>query len=227
MMDNQDNTAQDLNVNATAAAGVYGGIIAAATAITTVWMGLNGGCTHDEAQAFLASTIKTLTPGDAAPANVQAGPKLSAAEIRKSITPDALISFIDGKPYKTLKRHLTTHGLDPAGYRAKYGLPADYPIVSEKYSAARSELARTLGLGQSRKGTDKADTAAAETTASPEAGKKLAGPRNKPKAGKAAAKPAKTAEQAANEAAREADAAVFEEPTRDTSDSQVEETAAA
>ena len=227
MMDNQDNTAQDLNVNATAAAGVYGGIIAAATAITTAWMGLNGGCTHDEAQAFLASTIKTLTPGDAAPANVQAGPKLSAAEIRKSITPDALISFIDGKPYKTLKRHLTTHGLDPAGYRAKYGLPADYPIVSEKYSAARSELARMLGLGQSRKGTDKADTAAAETTASPEAGKKLAGPRNKPKAGKAAAKPAKTAEQAANEAAREADAAVFEEPTRDTSDSQVEETAAA
>ncbi|WP_312886103.1 MucR family transcriptional regulator [Methylorubrum rhodinum] len=77
--------------------------------------------------------------------------KASSAQIKKSITPDALISFIDGKPYKTLKRHLTTHGLDIEGYRRRYGLPSDYPTVSANYSAARSALAKDLGLGQQRR----------------------------------------------------------------------------
>ena len=77
--------------------------------------------------------------------------KATAAQIRKSITPDALISFLDGKPYKTLKRHLSTHGLDFETYRARYGLPADYPTVSANYSAARSALAKNLGLGQQRR----------------------------------------------------------------------------
>lgn len=70
--------------------------------------------------------------------------KMTPAQIRRSITPDALISFIDGKPYKTLKRHLTKHGLDMAGYRQRYGLPVDYPATAASYSAARSALARTL-----------------------------------------------------------------------------------
>ncbi|KQO89407.1 MucR family transcriptional regulator [Methylobacterium sp. Leaf90] len=74
--------------------------------------------------------------------------KPSTAQIRKSITPDALISFIDGKPYKMLKRHLTTHGLDPQGYRQRYGLPADYPMTAAGYSARRAEVARAAGLGR-------------------------------------------------------------------------------
>lgn len=73
------------------------------------------------------------------------------AQIKKSITPDALISFIDGKSYKTLRRHLTTHGYTPQSYRARFGLPADYPLVSANYSATRSELAKSLGLGQQRR----------------------------------------------------------------------------
>ena len=77
--------------------------------------------------------------------------KATTAQIKKSITPDALISFIDGKPYKTLKRHLTTHGLDFETYRRRYGLPTDYPTVSANYSAARSALAKDLGLGQQRR----------------------------------------------------------------------------
>ncbi len=77
--------------------------------------------------------------------------KATPAQIRKSITPDALISFIDGKPYKTLKRHLSTHGLDFDGYRTRYGLPADYPTVAASYSEARSALAKSLGLGSQRK----------------------------------------------------------------------------
>jgi len=77
--------------------------------------------------------------------------KATSGQIKKSITPDALISFIDGKPYKTLKRHLTTHGLDFETYRRRYGLPNDYPTVAANYSAARSALAKDLGLGQQRR----------------------------------------------------------------------------
>ena len=81
--------------------------------------------------------------------------KLTLAEIKKSITPEALISFEDGKPYKTLRRHLTLRGLSPEAYRAKHGLPVDYPMTSVSYSAQRSELARALGLGQRRRGQSK------------------------------------------------------------------------
>lgn len=75
----------------------------------------------------------------------------TSAQVRKSITPDALISFEDGKPYKTLRRHLTLRGLSPEAYREKWGLPADYPMTAPSYSAQRSELARSLGLGQQRR----------------------------------------------------------------------------
>lgn len=72
----------------------------------------------------------------------------SPAQIRKSITPNALISFEDGKAYKTLKRHLSVRGLTPAQYREKWGLARDYPMVAPSYSAQRSNLAKTLGLGR-------------------------------------------------------------------------------
>jgi predicted transcriptional regulator len=77
--------------------------------------------------------------------------RLTSAQIRKSITPDALISFEDGKPYKVLKRHLTTLGMSLAGYKGKWGLPKDYPTTAASYSARRSEMAKALGLGQVRK----------------------------------------------------------------------------
>ncbi|GEP06839.1 MucR family transcriptional regulator [Methylobacterium oxalidis] len=75
--------------------------------------------------------------------------KPTPAEIKRSVKPDTLISFIDGKPYKLLKRHLKKNGLDPASYRARYGLPADYPMVAPSYAAQRSELAKASGLGVS------------------------------------------------------------------------------
>lgn len=74
--------------------------------------------------------------------------KPSAAQIRKSVTDDGIVSFIDGKTYKTLKRHLTSHGLDPRSYRERYGLPADYPMVAPAYAAQRSALAKQIGLGR-------------------------------------------------------------------------------
>jgi predicted transcriptional regulator len=74
--------------------------------------------------------------------------KPSAAQIRKSITEEGIVSFLDGKTYKTLKRHLTTYGLEPRSYRDRYGLPADYPMVAPAYAAQRSALAKQIGLGR-------------------------------------------------------------------------------
>jgi predicted transcriptional regulator len=75
-----------------------------------------------------------------------------AVPIRKSVTPDYIISLEDGKKFKSLKRHLSTHpGLTPDEYRAKWGLPADYPMVAPNYAAARSALAKTMGLGRKPK----------------------------------------------------------------------------
>jgi predicted transcriptional regulator len=74
--------------------------------------------------------------------------KPTAAQIRKSISDEGIVSFIDGKPYKTLKRHLTKHGLTPQAYRQRYGLPADYPMVAPGYAAQRSALAKEIGLGR-------------------------------------------------------------------------------
>jgi len=73
-----------------------------------------------------------------------------AVSIRRSITPDYLISLEDGKQYRSLKRHLAGRGLTPEQYRDKWGLPRDYPMVAPNYSAQRSELARSMGLGQRR-----------------------------------------------------------------------------
>src|SRR3954452_24925803 len=74
--------------------------------------------------------------------------------IRKSITPDHLISLEDGKPYRSLTRHLAKRGLTPEAYRAKWGLPPSYPMVAPNYSQRRSELAKALGLGQRRRRTE-------------------------------------------------------------------------
>ena len=76
-------------------------------------------------------------------------PKHPAVPIRKSITPEYLICLEDGKKFKSLKRHLGTHGLTPDQYRAKWKLPADYPVVAPDYAATRSALAKAIALGQS------------------------------------------------------------------------------
>jgi predicted transcriptional regulator len=100
--------------------------------------------------ATLHSALQGLATG--APQATREQPevrKATPSQIRQSITPDALISFVDGKPYKTLKRHLTSHGLHPGSYRQRYGLPKDYPMVAVNYGARRSALAKAIGLGQS------------------------------------------------------------------------------
>ncbi|TXN14690.1 MucR family transcriptional regulator [Methylobacterium sp. WL122] len=99
--------------------------------------------------ASVHAALAALANG--APAEAAGPEKPTPAEIKRSISPDALISFVDGKRYKTLKRHLTTNGLTFEEYRTRYGLPSNYPSTAPSYSAQRSELARSLGLGQQRK----------------------------------------------------------------------------
>lgn len=91
--------------------------------------------------------------------------KATPAEIRKSIKPDGLISFIDGKSYKTLKRHLTKHGITMEEYRERFGLPRDYPSTAASYSAQRSALAKSLGLGNQRRNAAAKVAMVAETIA--------------------------------------------------------------
>lgn len=78
---------------------------------------------------------------------------IPAVARKKSITPDYIICLEDGKKFKQLKRHLRTHyNLTPEEYREKWGLAPDYPMVAPNYAAARSQLAKQMGLGQRRKG---------------------------------------------------------------------------
>ncbi len=71
----------------------------------------------------------------------------SQVEVRKSIRPDGLVSFIDGRTYKTLKRHLSAHGITPDEYRRRFGLGKTYPLVCPSYSERRSQIARSNQLG--------------------------------------------------------------------------------
>lgn len=76
-----------------------------------------------------------------------------AVPIRKSVQPDFIVCLECGKKQKMLKRHLSTsYGMTPDEYRAKWGLPSDYPMVAPNYAKTRSELAHSLGLGRRRKG---------------------------------------------------------------------------
>ncbi|MBA4784075.1 MAG: MucR family transcriptional regulator, partial [Rhizobiales bacterium] len=94
--------------------------------------------------AALTRTVDTTV-------EVEEEPQKPAVSVRRSITPDYLVCLEDGKQFKSLKRHLRTHyDLSPEEYREKWGLPADYPMVAPNYAAARSALAKKMGLGQQR-----------------------------------------------------------------------------
>ena len=90
-----------------------------------------------------------------------------AVSVKRSVTPEYLISLEDGKQYKSLKRHLGKLGLTPEAYREKWGLPRDYPMVAPAYAQKRSELAKSMGLGQQR--TKAAQARAAATASSDDA----------------------------------------------------------
>ncbi|MCW5750504.1 MAG: MucR family transcriptional regulator [Alphaproteobacteria bacterium] len=79
-----------------------------------------------------------------------------AVPVKKSITPDYLVCLEDGKKLKMLKRYLrTTYGITPEQYRAKWGLPSDYPMVAPNYAKQRSTFAKNIGLGRKGRGGGK------------------------------------------------------------------------
>lgn len=92
-------------------------------------------------------TLRSPSPPESAAAPEPARRK-TASQVQRSITPEGLISFIDGKPYQTLKRHVGKHGMTLSEYKAKFGLPDDYPTTAANYSARRREFAKQIGLGQ-------------------------------------------------------------------------------
>jgi predicted transcriptional regulator len=102
---------------------------------------------QDQIPALIQAVHAALTGAEAPEEGPAATQAPTRAQIRRSITDGALISFEDAKPYKMLKRHLSTLGLTPAQYREKWGLPVDYPMTAPGYSAARSALAKSSGLG--------------------------------------------------------------------------------
>jgi len=84
--------------------------------------------------------------------DVPAEPLKPAVPVKRSITAEHIICLEDGKKFKSLKRHLRTqYNMTPEQYREKWGLPPDYPMVAPSYAAARSELAKQMGLGQQRR----------------------------------------------------------------------------
>ncbi len=86
------------------------------------------------------------------PGEAPAEPLRPAVTVKKSITPEYIICLEDGKKFKSLKRHLRTqYNMTPEQYREKWGLGADYPMVAPNYAAARSQLAKQMGLGQQRR----------------------------------------------------------------------------
>jgi predicted transcriptional regulator len=85
-------------------------------------------------------------------AEAAAGPLKPAVPVKRSIHSDYIVCLEDGKKFKSLKRHLRTqYGMTPEQYREKWGLQPDYPMVAPNYAAARSRLAKQMGLGQQRK----------------------------------------------------------------------------
>ena len=126
-----------------------------ATELTVAWLSnSNNRVNTDDVPAFLHrmhDTVLSLSAGnasngdDAAPAQEYT----PAVSVRKSLASrDHIISMVDGKPYKTLRRHLATNGMTPDEYRTRYGLKADYPMVAPAYSESRSAMAKTIGLGR-------------------------------------------------------------------------------
>ncbi|HXH16932.1 MAG TPA: MucR family transcriptional regulator [Sphingomonas sp.] len=143
-----------------------------ATELTIAWLGNpNTRSSADDVPAFLGKMHETVAAllGNTNDATLVEAPTeyTPAVTARKSLaSKDHIISMIDGKSYKTLRRHLATHGMTPAEYRERYGLKPDYPMVAENYSESRRAMAKKIGLGR------KPGPRNTESAAAPAAGRK-------------------------------------------------------
>lgn len=114
----------------------------------------NNAVSANELVTLLADVHGALQRVDKGEVEVVVEPLKPAVPPKKSVMPDYIVCLEDGKRFKSLKRHLRTqYNLTPEAYREKWGLPADYPMVAPNYAAARSALAKEMGLGQQRRRT--------------------------------------------------------------------------
>jgi predicted transcriptional regulator len=144
--------------------------VALATELTIAWLSNpNTRTSADDVPAFLQSmhaAVIRLEEPNTLEAEQGTQDYTPAVSVRKSLaSPDHIISMIDGKPYRTLRRHLATNGLTPDDYRQRYGLKADYPMVAPAYSESRRAMAKTIGLGRKPKGSTNADAATGDDEA--------------------------------------------------------------
>ena len=148
-----------------------------ATELTIAWLGnQNNRLTAEDVPQFLRTMHRTITELSSGESRDTGGelaespPETSyapAVSVRKSLaSPDHIISLIDGKPYKTLRRHLSRHGLTPDDYRSRYGLKPDYPMVAPNYSEARRAMAQKIGLGRKREAAHGGGSAAGRSETS-------------------------------------------------------------
>jgi predicted transcriptional regulator len=126
-----------------------------AAEITAAWLSNPSTRANAEDVPNFLRSIHAAVSGLSAPAATETAEEAPAAEYTPAVTarkslsnPDFIISMIDGKPYKTLRRHLATNGLTPDEYRRRYGLKAGYPMVAAAYSESRRAMAKQIGLGR-------------------------------------------------------------------------------
>jgi predicted transcriptional regulator len=112
----------------------------------------------DALPGLIEKVYQALRGAGEAPAEVEK--PIAAVPVRQSVNPDFIVCLEDGKKLKTLRRHLmTSYNLTPAQYRARWGLPADYPMVAPNYARLRSSLAKKIGLGRPNAETPASDMA--------------------------------------------------------------------
>ena len=116
--------------------------------IVSAYVG-NNSVSANDLPSLISNIHAALSQVSTGVVEVEPEVKEPAVPIRKSISPDFLICLEDGRKFKSLKRHLRTkYDMSPEEYRAKWGLPKDYPMVAPNYAKARSDLAKQMGLGQ-------------------------------------------------------------------------------
>jgi predicted transcriptional regulator len=121
------------------------------TQVVTSYVG-NNSVSREELPALIQAVHQALSSEASGTSQAPIEPAKPAVPIKKSIGDDYIVCLEDGRRMKSLKRHLHSHGLTPEAYRNKWGLPRDYPMVAPAYALSRSELAKSMGLGQKGRG---------------------------------------------------------------------------
>jgi predicted transcriptional regulator len=132
-------------------------VVELATELTIAWLSNpNTRANASEIPDFLRAMHQAVA-GLSEPSRSEEQPEavaehVPAVSVRKSLaSKDHIISLVDGKPYKSLRRHLSKHGMTPDDYRKRYGLRSDYPMVAPTYADQRREMAKKIGLGRKPK----------------------------------------------------------------------------